>query len=186
MRKRFFRDLADVEGGEFYFKDKDILSGHELGVRNPNVTYLLIFSYKDNQFSIFNSTGTSFVGEIACEFSSTLKPIEFELNSISYFLNLFLRRKNRFKIKSDNENIKHFLSKSEAMKKLILIAKKEAFNPFIVCEIEKNKRISTKYHLEFDDWTQVIEPIIELYKELIDEFEKGYLNVSNKAYKELN
>ncbi|MFT7073509.1 hypothetical protein [Patiriisocius sp. Uisw_017] len=39
-----------------------------------------------------------------------------------------------------------------------------------------------KYHLEFDNWTQVIEPILELYKNPIDEFEKRIVNTCHDSY----
>ncbi|GER59737.1 hypothetical protein [Patiriisocius marinus] len=182
MKRAFFKNLAKTEGGEFYFKDKDILSGHGLGVRSPNVTYLVKFNYKDHNFSVMNSTGNSFVGIITCNFSSTLKVTDFKIDTISHFKNLFLRRKSRFKITAKNENIKSFLLANKSFIKLELIAKKGAFDPLIVCEFNESKSISTKYHLEFDDWTDVVEPIIELYKNLIDEFEKGVLNISNISY----
>ena len=184
MKRTFFKKLAKIEGGTFYFKDKDIPSGNGLGVRSPNVTYLVKFNYKGHNFSVMNSTGNSFVGIITCNFSSTLMITDFKLDTISHFKNLFLRRKSRFKITSDNKNIKTFLLANKSLDKLNVIAKKEAFDPIIVCESNESKSITTKYHLEFDDWTVVVEPIIELYKNLIDEFEKGYLNISNKSYQE--
>jgi hypothetical protein len=185
MRRKFFTNLAEKEGGKFYFRDKDIGSAIGLGVRSPNVNYIVKFLYKENEFTVLNSTGTSFCGEITCSFSSTTRPIKFKLNSISHFKNIFLRRKNRFKIKTKNENLEYFILKSQNMKKLNEISKKEAFDPTIICETNGINKITTKYHLEFDDWTQVIEPIIGLYKELIQEFESGHLNVSNKSYRKM-
>ncbi|MEJ6791533.1 MAG: hypothetical protein QNK89_02020 [Lacinutrix sp.] len=56
----------------------------------------------------------------------------------------------------------------------------------ITCENNNGWKIVSKYHLELDNWTQVIEPTIAFCKNLIDEFEKRIANISNKAYREIN
>ncbi len=183
MFKKFFKNVAEKENGTFYFKDESIHIG--AGVRSPNVLYLVKFKYRDNEISVMNRTGTAFIGEIECKLSPTLQPIEFELTSISHIINLFFRKKSRFRIKSNNENIKYFLNNNVALKTLNEIAQRESFSPYIVCDLNGNKRITTEYNLEFDDWTLVVEPIIELYKNLIDEFEKRVANISLSAYREM-
>lgn len=95
--------------------------------------------------------------------------------------NLFLRKKSRFKIKSKNNNISFFLDQNAALQSLSNIAKKHNYSPWIIYDTDTPK-IVTKYHLEFDDWTQVIEPTIALYKDLIDEFEKRLSNLSHTQY----
>ncbi|WP_298321387.1 hypothetical protein [uncultured Aquimarina sp.] len=184
MYKKLFKELAEKENGKFYYQDNDIAIGG--GVRSPNVIFKIKFKYKDNEFTIINRTGTAYVGTISCELSKDLQPIEFELNTISHLKNLFLRKKSRFKINTHNRNLKDFLSKNSSLKLLSKIADKEDFSPIITCQNDCSWEITTKYHLEFDNWTQVLEPIIELYKELIDEFEKRIANISSKAYRELN
>ncbi|WP_290701839.1 hypothetical protein [Lacinutrix sp.] len=171
MNKSFFKELTKKENGKFDFHDKDIGLGG--GVRSPNVIYKVEFKYKENEFTIINRTGTAYVGNINCKLSKTIQPIEFELNTISHLKNLFLRKKSRFKIITDNKNLDSFLRKNNALKLLIKIANKENFSPLIRCKKDELWSISSEYHLEFDNWTQVIEPIIEFYKNLIDEFEKN-------------
>ncbi|MFL1896020.1 hypothetical protein ACJRPK_09980 [Aquimarina sp. 2-A2] len=184
MHKQFFRNLADKQNGKFYFHDQDIHIGN--GVRSPNVIYKVVFKYKSSEFTVVNRTGTAYVGSISCKLSQTLQPIKFELSTISHLKNLFFRKKSRFKIMSDNDNIQYFLNKNSSLKLLSEIADKENFSPSIICEIDGGWVITTKYHLEFDDWTQVVEPIVELYKNLIDEFEKRIANISRESYREMN
>ncbi|MDY8135705.1 hypothetical protein [Aquimarina sp. 2201CG5-10] len=174
MIKTFFRNLAEKENGKIYYQDEDISIGD--GVRSPNVIFIVKFTYKENQITILNRTGTAYVGEITCTLPSTSRPIQFELSSISHLTNFFLRKKSRLKITSENENIKHFFKNNSALNKLKEIAKKEDFSPLIYCDPSEERKIIAKYHLEFSDWTEVIEPIIELYKNLADEFENRTLS----------
>lgn len=185
MFKSEFKRIAEKENGKFYFEDKDISIG--LGVRSPNVTYIIKFEYNNSNFTIYNRTGTAYVGEISCDLPSTTPITHFEITSISHLLNLFIRKKSRFKIKSENKNLNYFLENNLALKQLNKIAKKENFSPLIhTYSDNKQKKIITKYHLEFNNWTQVIEPIIELFKNLTDEFEKGIFNISENSYREMN
>ena len=55
----------------------------------------------------------------------------------------------------------------------------------MTCKFENNWSITSRYHLEFDDWTEVIGPTVELFKDLISEFEKGIANSSDKAFCEV-
>ncbi len=162
--------MSEKENGKFYFHDEDIpIMG---GARSPNVIFKLTLEYKGNKISIINRTGTTYVGNITCKLSETIQPLEFELSSISHFKNLFLKRKNRFVIKTKNKSLASFFRKNTSLNKLGKIAQKENFSPLITCKEGEYWTIETKYHLEFDNWTEVIEPLIELYKNLIDEFEK--------------
>lgn len=68
-------------------------------------------------------------------------------------------------------NLNHFLKKNIALNQLNLIAQNTAFSPAISGKYSDNTYfIITKYHLQFSNWTQVLEPIIEFYKTCIDEF----------------
>jgi len=183
MYKAFFKELAEREYGKFYYHDKDLGIGG--GVRSPNVIFKTTFNYKDNEFTIINQTGTAYVGTISCELSKTIQPIAFEISTISHFKNLFLRKDSRLKLTTNNSNLKYFLSNNDSMKVLSRIADKENFSPLITCELNDSWNIISKYHLEFDNWIDVIEPTIKLYKSLIDEFDKRIANIPNKVYREI-
>lgn len=183
MYNTFFKQLAKKENGKFYFSDENIAFLD--GVRSPNITYKVTFHYKDNCFTIINRTGTAYVGSITCNLSKVLQPIAFEINNISHFKNLFFRRRSRLKISSDNSNISYFILNNEYYKRLEQLAHRDKFDPIITCKPEDTWDIVTNYHLEFENWTEPIEPIINLYKDLIDEFEKRIANLSPKSYKEM-
>ena len=169
MYKTIFREIADKENGKFYYQDKDISGG--LGVRSPNVTFKLVFDYKGNHFTIVNQVGTAYVGTISCRLSKTIQPIVFKINTISHFKNLFLRKKSKFTIETDNDNLDFFLNKNASLKLLSKIADKDNFTPVITCEKNDYWSVESTYHLEFDNWTDVINPTIQLFKDLIKEFD---------------
>ena len=181
--KDYFKNLAEKENGEFYFKDEDVSIG--MGVRSPDVVYKVTFNYKNNLFTIINRTGTAYVATITCELSPAMQPIAFEISTRSHIQQLFSTKQTRLKINAENANIKYYLNKNHSFETLSQIAKKENFSPYIACELNEGWRIEAKYHLEFDNWTDPIGPIIDLYKGLIDEFEKRITNMSEKAYREL-
>lgn len=181
--KGFFRNLAKQENGNFYFKDEDLSIG--MGVRSPNVIFKVKFNYKNNLITVLNRTGTAYVGNVSCELHDSLQPIAFEINNISHLQNLFLRKKSRLKITSKNKNIIHFLKHNSNLQELSKIAEKDNFSPIITCEFDKSWRIDAAYHLAFDNWTEPIEPIITLYKNLIDEFEKLIAYLNPKQYREM-
>lgn len=169
MYKEYFKNLAVKENGKFYFKEEEISIG--MGVRSPNVLYKINFDYNNNPFTIQCQTGTAYVGTVSCDLNNALQPIEFEINNYSHLQNLFLRKQSRLKIISNNSNLKYFFSKNDSLKILSQIATKENFSPIITCEFDRKWRLYTRYHLEFDNWVQPIEPMIALFKSLIDRFE---------------
>jgi len=184
MYKTYFKNLAEKENGNFYFKDDNLVFGD--GVRSPNVTYIVKFDHGDNHFTVINRTGTAYVATISCKLSKSIQPIEFEINNISHFNNLFLRRKKLLEINTKNQNIKYFLTHNDNFESLERIAGNNKFSPIITCIKDKEWSIIAKYHLEFDNWTEPIEPIIKLFKDLIAEFEQRIANISPKAYREMN
>ncbi len=165
MTKTFFENLASKENGEFIFKKNILKIG--LGVRSPQEIYQLNFKYLGAEIQIKYSLGTSFSGSIICLFFNNIEVPEFEISSTSNFIRLFLKKKEGFNIASTNEEIKRFFNQNSALKKLTKISFKENFTPLI---ISKENRITTEFHLEFKDSTQVIEPVIQLYKNLINKF----------------
>jgi hypothetical protein len=166
MNKEFFEQLAEKENGTFYFQDKDIAIGN--GVRSPNVTHKVKFNYKDNQFVLFFRNGTTFTGSIICRLSESLNPIEFELGTRSHLQRLFSRRKNSFIVKSKDKGVQDFFNQNKAFKSLSNVAINEQFYPLINCQFDQQWSINCLYPLRFENWTKVIEAIIELFKNLID------------------
>ncbi len=171
MNKEFFKQLAEKENGTFYFQDKDIAIGN--GVRSPNVTHKVKFNYKGNQFDFFFRNGTTFIGNISCRLSKSLTPIEFELSTRSHLQRFFSRNKSSFIVKSKDRSLEDFLSKNNSYRLLNNIADKEKFHPLISCELDENWSLMCLYPLSFDNWTKVIELIIELFKNIVDNLFKA-------------
>jgi len=181
MRKSIFRKLADKYDGKFYFQDENYPMSD--GSYTPNVIYLVKFTYKNCEVSVLNTTGKSYEANITCKLPNDIQVIPFEITPISHFKNLFLRRKKLLTVKTKNENISYFLEKNNALIMLNKLALKDNYSPWIVCS-KKTNSIVTKYHLEFDNWTEALEPTVQLYIDLIDEFEKGITNLNHSQYRE--
>ncbi len=176
MIKSYFEELAAKENGVFQYKDTTVGLGD--GSRSPVVTFLLKFTYKEVDVIIKNETGTAYYGTIIAKINGAKKSMDFEIETISHFKKLFLRNKNQYRIKAKHNGIKTFLANNQAIKELAEISKKTVFEPYIKGEShETTYSLVTKYHLQFDDWTQVLEPFIKFYKDFIDEFENR--NTSN-------
>lgn len=135
MYKELFKQIAKKEDGKFFYKDYTGLSSN--GVAYPYVLFLIKIKYKNHEIIIDNRTGTSFVGTAILKLDSATKPVNFEISTISHFVNLFLRKKNQFSIKSNNRNIKHFLKSNSAYNQLCEIGEKTNFNPVIKTHLEE-------------------------------------------------
>ncbi|OAB81558.1 hypothetical protein [Cochleicola gelatinilyticus] len=169
MFKKEFKRIASLENGTFYYHDKNIAVGG--GVRSPRIIYLLMVDYKGYTIKIKNETGFSYHGIITCEMKTNGKPLEFELTTRSNFSSLFRRNKERFQINARHLNVEAFLKQSDILKELEQVARKDLFEPTITGVYDGSIfRLTTKYHLQFSDWTQVLEPFISFYKQWIDKY----------------
>lgn len=170
IRSEFIR-IAKQEGGKLSYKDKDISIGG--GVRSPKLIYVLKINHKGHDITIINETGTSFVANITASFPVSRTSLDFDLTTKSHLSTLFSRTKERFKLNSSNANIIAFIKHNEGLKQLNLLAKETTFAPNINGNYSNSNYIlKTEYHLQFSDWTQVIEPFIQFYRTFIDEFGK--------------
>ena len=176
-----FKHIADKEQGEFLVY-KDVVA-IENAASGPYEVFQITFQYKDSEIIIDNRVGTTAYGIITCNLSSHISPVAFEIDTISHFKNLFFRKKSRFKVSSENENFKYFL-KNKALDPLNTIAKKLDFSPYIYSEkVDGIHKIVMEYHLQFPDWPNALEPIIEFYKNCIDELEKRNMFIAPNYYK---
>lgn len=169
MVKGEFKRIAEKEGGKLSYQDKDISIGG--GVKSPKLVFLLKINHKGHDISIVNETGTSFVAKITCHLPVSKTSLNFDLTTKSHLSTLFSRTKNRFKIDSNNSNLDAFIKNDLALKQLNALANETTFAPSISGNYnEDSYTLVTKYHLQFSDWTQVIEPLIAFYRAFIDEF----------------
>ena len=177
-----FQKIADREGGKFYHDENTYLTGG--GTALPDLNFVVKFEYKNIQFVIHNQTGANFVGNVYCKLPKQSKSHYFHVTPRSNFMSLFSKdRDKRFSIKSKNANLAYFIKNNASFKSLEEVARQDRFEPYISAKNEAGKfKIQTKYNLDIDDWTQVLDPIIQFYKDLINEFKKDRLNLAEQAY----
>ncbi|WP_299764862.1 hypothetical protein [uncultured Dokdonia sp.] len=163
-----FKNIASEENGKFYFSDEGLAIGW--GVRSPQMTFQLEIPYKDYIIYISNKTGTQYIGRCICKLPLAIKAPDFTIETKSHFSTLFsFNKNNRFKIISKHKKLSVFLKDNDTLKQLNKIAKDSIFEPTISgTNSETEYILTTKYHLEFDNWTHVLKPLIKLNKELIN------------------
>lgn len=166
-----FKEIAAKEQGTFYFSDEGLLVGW--GVRSPQATFQLEVPYKGHVIYISNKVGNQFTGKCICKLPLGLKAPDFTIKTKSHLSTLFsFNKKNRFKIDSKHKKLITYLKKNDSIKVLNQVAKNDIFEPTIYGKNTKTDyQLIIKYHLEFDNWTQVLQPIITFKKELIDVLE---------------
>ncbi|WP_452601044.1 hypothetical protein [Pontimicrobium sp. MEBiC06410] len=172
MVKSEFIRIAKQENGKLSYKDNDISIGG--GIKSPKVIYHLKISHKGHDIIIINETGTSYAARITTQFLVSKQSLNFKLTTKSHLSTLFSKTKERFKLKSPNPNMLSFIKNNESMQLLNTIANNTLFEPSITGYYNKTHyTLETKYHVQFSDWTQVIEPLIHFYRTFIDEFSKN-------------
>ena len=166
-----FKEIATKEQGKFYFSDDDIDIGG--GIYSPNVIFHLKIPYKGYEISIINRTSTAYVGTYYCTLPLGLKAPDFTIETRSHLSTLFSRnKKKRFKITTGHAKLHTFLENSTTLNTLNTIARDHIFEPYIRgVNTSTEYQFKIEYHLQFDNWTQVLEPLIAFKKELIDVLE---------------
>lgn len=169
MLSKLFKDIAEEEGAKLEITDEILDFGD--GSRCPHLVYKIRLIYKEKHINFINKTGTQFYGLVSCDFPEKLKNLEFEITTRSHFTSLFVKNKERIKITTQSAKINSFLKQSSAFRELVQISNNTVFEPWILAKnIEEKYNITTKYSLQFSDWTQSIRPIIKFQKEFIDYF----------------
>lgn len=164
-----FKKIAEKEDAIFSFNEETLNIGE--GERSPHLNYFLIKKYGEKTISINNTTGTLFVGHTTCLIPKRMDSLTFEMTTRSHFLSLFFRG-SRFRFSKASPDITKFMENSIGFNQLKAISNDTSFEPTIIGESNhKGFKLIIKYHLKFDNWTQVIEPIILFYKEFIDRFD---------------
>ncbi len=163
-----FERLSDFHKGELYVNEEKVDVGG--GARDFFYILKLHIPYKGKTIKIKNTTGAP-VGMVTCDFGEIRDSLAFEMVTRDIFISLFLRG-HRFKFKHSSPNIDRFFKSSPSIKDLKRITKETAFEPTIIGTNE-NKTYQLKFHysLKFENWHLVINPIINFYKDFIDEFD---------------
>ncbi|SEC77507.1 hypothetical protein SAMN04489761_3541 [Tenacibaculum sp. MAR_2009_124] len=164
-----FKKLSEKENATFQMQKGYVDLGD--GARSPDIYFYLLVNYLDRVIVIKNRIGVSEVGRISCDIFAERDSLCFELNTRDHFTSLFLGKKNRFRMKTRNQNLKLFFKHSSSWKILKGIADKTAFIPSIYGENINGRFILTcEYNMEFKNKEKVLEPLLNLYKEFINQF----------------
>lgn len=149
----------NVNKEKVYFADGSI---------DPLETYIITLEYQGFTINVKNTIGYQASGKVTCLIDNTIPIDDFEINTISHFINLFLRKENRFKVKCSDVHFKTYLKK-KALKELEFISSETSFDPYIFIKKQGDKNlITTEYHLAFKNSPNAIEPIFKFYQKLID------------------
>ena len=158
--------IASELGGEYSIQYYKI--SFTDGSRNPETHHKIDYKYSESEISILVQTGFTETARVVATLAANTVPIEFEINSISPFENLFLRRKTRFKIKCKKQNFKYFLE-SKALLIFDHTMKTKNFNPRIFTQVNEFKnQIIFEFHLGFPEWYNAFEEINQCLKSIID------------------
>ena len=93
----------------------------------------------------------------------------FSIETKNHFLSLFSKKKETFKVKSENLSLIDFIELNKNFLLLKEIAKKTKFEPFIEGTVKNDYySITVEYSLLFTERRDVLRPLINFYKELMD------------------
>ena len=176
--------IASDENGKYTIEDYK--TSFTDGSRSPETYHIVTFEYRESEIRIVVQNGFIETARVIVTLSTYTRPIEFEIDCISPFENLFLRRKTRFKVKCKNKNFKHFLE-NKALSIFDNVMESENYNPRFYTQVENsNNQIVIEFHLGFENWTDIFNEITTFLKLIIDELNSDNRFTSNKIYKETN
>lgn len=167
MIKSTFEKLAEEENGQFHEQNKKY---YGRGMSHAPVSkYLLKVVYRDQEVSVLYELGNYNLAKVECILSSGLGVPEFRIKTKGQFWLIFNKTKDKFEIECENSNFKEWLLNRLKILGLDRISRDSLFEPKIFGRKEEGGfEIVTKYHLEFSNKENVIRPLIEFYKALID------------------
>lgn len=176
--KHKLSQIAKEENGEYSYEDGTAVFAD--GSRCPESYYHLKYFYKETHIEMFVETGLVQSTRITCNLSTYLKPIDFRIECLSPFINLFLRKKSRFKVICPNEQFKRFLA-NDALSIFNEIINSKNFDPRIYSNKENSKnQIIFVTHLAFPNWVEIFDKINEFLKLIIDELDSDNRYISNR------
>ena len=156
------------------------------GSRSPETYHKVKYKYSESEIFILVQTGFTETARVITTLSTYTRPLEFEIDCVSPFENLFLRRKSRFKVKCTNQNFKHFLE-NKSLPIFDKIMETENFNPRIFTQNDElNNLIVLEFHLAFPKWCEIFHEINQFLKAIIGELNSDNRFISHNVYKEKN
>lgn len=132
------------------------------------IKYQLRMEYLGQHIFLQNNLGLEETGWMICKLEPQSKISSFKIDEKFLLTQMFSRKADYLYIKSKDGDLKHFIKKSETFKILNAQAKADAFQPIIVGKnVDGHFRIETRYHLDFLNRREVVEPLIDFYQSVI-------------------
>ncbi|WP_138433926.1 hypothetical protein [Winogradskyella algicola] len=172
-----FQDLAIQEGVALKIKYEPgyskLITFAPMTDYNDNLrvkSFTLDLPYKSHTIYISYEVGDLKLGHIVSELKETTIS-SFKIYAQSHFWRIFNNKSNILKIVTSDKKLKQSLEKMLLNIELESIARKSQFSQIIKGYRTKNHfKITTEFPLSFDAKLEVLLPIINFYKGLIDDF----------------
>lgn len=159
---KLFQGIANRENGIFKIVKERFLT-----------KYIISFHYNEVDIIVQYNLGLQEVGMVSCQFNCEIDDLEFKVDERRYIARLMSKYSEILYLKSNNDKFQSLMEQSRVFHNLNRLAKEDSFQPFVVGkETEGQIHIRTEYHLDFINRRQVVEPLIEFYKYLIDNLKK--------------
>lgn len=131
--------------------------------------YRLDIKHKGETIIVTNMLGAQSYGRINLEINNSTFQYPFKITTIDHLEALIFFKKDRMKIKCKDISLKVFLDRSQDLDDMKYFLKATTFSPTIEGKFKDGTyTILTEYHINFPERGEVIRPLIDLYKSLID------------------
>ena len=161
MIETYLQNIATNENGSYNCEHLKVTLND--GSKRLQSNHKLQFKPKDSVIEILIQIGLGDSVKIVTTIPHSTVLVDFEIECISPFENLFFRRKSRFKVKCRNENFKYFLE-NNALSVFDEIMENQNFDPRIFTQNhESRQEIIFEFHIAFENWLYTIEEIIKFF-----------------------
>ena len=129
-----------------------------LEVTHKNQVIQIIYKLSNNQ-----------TGLLSCKLEERFRLPKFRVTYRSHFWRIFNKNKNLLKVECAENNFSKFLQEKLSSLQIEETARKFLFEPTLLGSKENNHyELKTSYHLAFPDKKNILRPLIDFYKCLID------------------
>jgi len=164
--KSEFNRIAIDDNIKYYFRN------HNSSLECEITEHFLKVNYKSHIIHVYYELGYSYYGKIRCNFQKGHDLPEFKLLVNNHYKRLFSRKMKSLKVKSNDYVFKRFLELKLQEFGIEKIANLNKFTPRVeLVNIKNEYCLYTSYSLDFPDIDEIILPIINLYKSIIDYLE---------------
>ena len=167
MIETYLQNIATSEKGNYIVEQIKVALPN--GSKRRQSNHKLQFKYNSSVIEILIQIGLGDSVKIVTTIPHSTQLVDFEIECISPFENLFMRRKSRFKVKSKNKTFKYFLE-NNALEVFDKIMESQNFDPRIFTQNQQShNEIVFEFHIAFENWIYTIEDIIKFLKMVLDE-----------------